>query len=378
MRNPQQQPDQAFAPQLGGERPPSTDLKVLTDIAAQSVAWAPELARIDPGSSGGILGLDFHLTEHGPKLIEINTNPGGLLINAVILDAVAQCAPSTWTLPHAGRDAAERGIGIWLDEARLQRGQPPRRMAIVDTAPADQFLAPEFELYARGFEGAGVPCVIRSPEVLGWHDRALRDREGPIDFVYNRLTDFALEGADVKAIADAYRHRGVALSPHPRAHACLADKRVLTLLGTPRIVRDAGATQREADVLANAVPETLLVDATHHERLWQERAGYFFKPASGYGSRGSYRGDKMTRRVWESLLRSPYVAQRIVAPSLRITAQGETLKADVRCYAGPEDVLLFAARLYQGQTTNMRTPGGGFAPVLTRPAVPDAGMTHPG
>ncbi len=34
MRNPQQQPDQAFAPQLGGERPPSTDLKVLTDIAA--------------------------------------------------------------------------------------------------------------------------------------------------------------------------------------------------------------------------------------------------------------------------------------------------------------------------------------------------------
>jgi hypothetical protein len=26
---------------------------------------------------------------------------------------------------------------------------------------------------------------------------------------------------------------------------------------------------------------------------------------------------------------------------------------------------LFAARLYQGQTTNMRTPGGGFAAVLT-------------
>jgi len=27
-------------------------------------------------------------------------------------------------------------------------------------------------------------------------------------------------------------------------------------------------------------------------------------------------------------------------------------------------ILLSAARLYQGQTTNMRTPGGGFAPVL--------------
>jgi hypothetical protein len=30
-------------------------------------------------------------------------------------------------------------------------------------------------------------------------------------------------------------------------------------------------------------------------------------------------------------------------------------------------VQLISARLYQGQTTNFRTPGGGFAPVLTVP-----------
>jgi hypothetical protein len=30
-----------------------------------------------------------------------------------------------------------------------------------------------------------------------------------------------------------------------------------------------------------------------------------------------------------------------------------------------QSVLLCAARRYQGQTTNFRTPGGGFAPVLT-------------
>jgi hypothetical protein len=36
---------------------------------------------------------------------------------------------------------------------------------------------------------------------------------------------------------------------------------------------------------------------------------------------------------------------------------------------------LRAARLYRGQTTNFRTPGGGFAPVLTLPQelVPRAG-----
>ena len=39
-------------------------------------------------------------------------------------------------------------------------------------------------------------------------------------------------------------------------------------------------------------------------------------------------------------------------------------KMDVRLYTYAGKTLLSAARLYQGQTTNFRTPGGGFAPVL--------------
>jgi hypothetical protein len=62
----------------------------------------------------------------------------------------------------------------------------------------------------------------------------------------------------------------------------------------------------------------------------------------------------------------PYVAQSIVPPSQRHTAHdAPALKVDVRCYAYLGHVVLIAARLYQGQTTNFRTPGGGFAPVLT-------------
>ena len=55
---------------------------------------------------------------------------------------------------------------------------------------------------------------------------------------------------------------------------------------------------------------------------------------------------------------------------------GETrseLKVDVRLYTYAGEVLLAAARLYQGQTTNMRTPGGGFAPVLEVRASTTAG-----
>jgi hypothetical protein len=39
-------------------------------------------------------------------------------------------------------------------------------------------------------------------------------------------------------------------------------------------------------------------------------------------------------------------------------------KMDVRLYTYDGQLLLAAARLYQGQTTNFRTPGGGFASVL--------------
>jgi hypothetical protein len=82
--------------------------------------------------------------------------------------------------------------------------------------------------------------------------------------------------------------------------------------------------------------------------------------------------------VWEEILSADYVAQEVVAPSERNIAEGTALKVDVRNYVYAGAVQLLAARLYQGQTTNLRTAGGGFAPVLTtRPASPD-GSADPG
>jgi hypothetical protein len=49
-----------------------------------------------------------------------------------------------------------------------------------------------------------------------------------------------------------------------------------------------------------------------------------------------------------------------------VTSGAETdLRVDVRNFVHREVTWLRAARLYRGQTTNFRTPGGGFAPVLT-------------
>ena len=62
-----------------------------------------------------------------------------------------------------------------------------------------------------------------------------------------------------------------------------------------------------------------------------------------------------------------YVAQRFAAPGERadVADPARMLKFDLRNYVYNGHVQLIAARLWQGQTTNFRTPGGGFAPVLT-------------
>lgn len=49
---------------------------------------------------------------------------------------------------------------------------------------------------------------------------------------------------------------------------------------------------------------------------------------------------------------------------VRVADTGNDLKLDIRAYAYAGEIQLVAARLYMGQTTNFRTPGGGFAPVF--------------
>ena len=91
-----------------------------------------------------------------------------------------------------------------------------------------------------------------------------------------------------------------------------------------------------------------------------------FKPWAGFGSRAAYRGDKLTQRIWQEIVQGQYVAQQLIPPSERgilVDDQETRLKMDIRAYVYAGSIQLLAARLYQGQTTNFRTPGGGFAPV---------------
>ena len=337
---------------------------------------APAGARRDHGPRGVFLGYDFHLGNGGPQLIEINTNAGGGLLNAALARAQqACCAEMTSVLSGAAMPGSleERFVAMFHAEWRRQRGGATlRRVAIVDLEPEGQYLHPEFLLFQELFRGAGIDATIVDPGRLVHRDGALWADGARVDLVYNRLTDFFLREDSSAALRTAYEAGDVVVTPNPYVYGVYADKRHLTVLSDPVRLREWGVAEHVVALLGASVPATRLVDGAQAEQLWSERKRYFFKPIDGYGGKAAYRGDKLTRGTWERILERPYVAQRLVAPSqrtIRIEDREVPLKLDLRNYVYDGEVQLVAARLYQGQTTNFRTAGGGFAPVFTEPRV---------
>lgn len=330
---------------------------------------APSIARADPGARGVFFGYDFHVGPDGIALIEINTNAGGALLNAALAHAQDPCAALAGSA--RGSQDAQRleqdVVAMFREEWRLGgTGGALRSVAIVDADPENQYLYPEFLMFRRLLQQHGIDAVIAGPEQLRWEDGRLWHGAAAIDLVYNRLTDFMLEAPASAALRAAYRARAAVVTPHPHAHALYANKRNLAILSDRARLDALGVPAATRDILAAGIPHTELVEPGAADRLWSLRRQRFFKPADGYGGRAAYRGDKLTRRVWDQILGGVYVAQAFVAPSERMVATPsgpESLKFDLRAYTYAGKVQWHAARVYQGQATNMRTPGGGFAAV---------------
>ena len=325
---------------------------------------APEIARHIPRAKGVFFGYDFHLNAEGAHLIEINTNAGGAFLNALLLQSQRNVV-----MPGeaAALDDLEQAfLDMFRNEWRLERGDAPlQTIVIVDEQPVQQYLYPEFVLAQRLFERAGITALIADPLELESRTDGLYCRERKLDLVYNRLTDFSLQ--QHLTLRRAYLGGQAVLTPHPQAYARYADKRNLALLTDVDSLRSMGVADEVITVLQAGIPQTRVVQAEDAEHWWQQRKQWFFKPAQGFGSRGTYRGANMTQRVFAEIMEGGYVAQRTALPGERVVcaegAEPASLKSDVRCYVYDGKVQLIAARLYQGQTTNFRTMGGGFAQV---------------
>lgn len=338
---------------------------------AEALARAPITAHRDFGPIGVFTSFDFHLGPTGPRLIEINSNAGGALLASALGAAQrACCEPMSDAAVDAPAPLAAEGsfLAMFRREWQLQRGAAALgRVLIVDDEPASQYLAPEFELFRRLFKRHGIDAAVADAAALQWRDGALWFEHQPVDMVYNRLTDFYLQEPRHSALREAWLAGAVVLTPHPRTHALYADKRNLGALSDDALLASWEVSQGDRSRLHEMVPRTQLVTAANAEKLWAQRKGLFFKPAGGYGAKAAWRGDKITRKVWEQVIGGGFLAQELVPPSQRLVAVDGTpsqLRFDLRAYTYAGEIQLLTARIYAGQTTNFRTPGGGFAAVV--------------
>ncbi|MFM9862006.1 MAG: hypothetical protein ACKVRO_00225 [Micropepsaceae bacterium] len=330
-----------------------------------ALAAAPSISRDAPHHLKGLFtGFDFHLTPAGPKLIEINTNAGGAFYGAMI-------DQTGWNEGNADAHPLGAWAELFVQHFRAEWAAAAqgklRTVAIVDDNPHEQFLKLEFDLAARMLRDAGIAAIIADPRELTFRDGRLWHGMAAIDFVYNRLTSFALDRAEDAAIRDALIAGAVVVSPSPRAHALLACKRNLTLLSDDAFLRNAGVDSATRETLVEAIPRTVALTPSNATDFWSKRERFYFKPMNGFGSRAVYDGAKLTTATWTQITaRADYVAQERV-DAARVDVPGhEPMRFDVRTFAYGATPFMRLARVYRGQTTNFRTPGGGFAPVRIR------------
>lgn len=279
---------------------------------------------------------DFHLTpQQELKLIEVNTNAAFLAMGLELYE--------TWNKSTAtgfNKDSLVKMFETELEGAQLSK----KHLAILDEKPQEQRLFIEFLIYQQLLQKKGWSCeIIDLPDLAQIVEPTL---------IYNRYTDFYLESENSKALKNLYQNNVLQLSPSPWEYFLLADKQRML------------DWQMQSDFL---VPSSLLkiIDLTtaSPEEVWAQRKNLFFKPKNSFGSKQAYKGASLSKKVFEEAIAQGFIAQEF-APASEIEVmqnnQSEKFKFDLRCYAYGSELQCVIARLYQGQTTNLKTIGGGF------------------
>jgi len=330
----------------------------------------------DLTGDGMIMGYDFHIGADGPQLIEVNTNAGGAFIVNEMNSVSNQSYP-----PCCGFGSLEMNPDLihkllqreWQSVGNGEMNENEITAAIVDDNPLEQYLYPDMQIAKSYFEKAGIKTIIADISELKFENGVLHSFGIPIDIVYNRSTDFALLEESSAALRNAALTGAAVVAPNPLHHALYANKRNFIDLTDVAKLGEYGLSKIQSTHLNTHVPNTVLLTTDNAAELYAQRKQLFFKPVDGFGSKAVYRGDKITSRVWQQTLQQieqgqQYIAQAIVPPSLRaVEAEGDRtrLKFDVRIFTAGGELIIATARIYQGQTTNFRTVGGGFGPVYT-------------
>lgn len=313
----------------------------------------------DPGNKSILMSYDFHLSSHGdPKLIETNTNASFLALGKVMYDVHEEFIPrGVHRLDHFTWERIASDIQkewtLWGIDRAL------KKIKIVDEAPSAQRLYLEFLLYKKVLEQFGWDVQIEDISDF---------RPDDADFIYNRWTDFYLDSPVSNTMKKAFIEKKCCISPNPFEYFLLADKQRMIDWASPQFLESLTDLQQKI-WQENVSPFLLNVEKMVRENadvLWSKRKNLFFKPQASFGSKQAFKGASISRSAFEQFFNSPSIAQELSpAPEVEFLVSGkvEKFKFDLRCYAYQGELELILARIYQGQTTNLKTAYGGFAPV---------------
>eukprot|EP01006_Ploeotia_vitrea_P033250 TRINITY_DN65375_c0_g1_i1.p1 TRINITY_DN65375_c0_g1~~TRINITY_DN65375_c0_g1_i1.p1 ORF type:complete len:489 (+),score=52.22 TRINITY_DN65375_c0_g1_i1:68-1468(+) len=279
-----------------------------------------------------MLGFDFHTTEHGPKLIEINTNAGGL----ASVFAAQQMNCEREIVKTLFVEAVAKEFTLATGHKRN-----PSYVVIVDDDADGQTLFAEMLFLAKLLVDAGVPADVVSPTDLKLTDEGLMHRNKKVEFLYNRMTDFRMTEEVHKHIRTAAIENKVVLTPHPATYARVADKRLLK------------------NIQHEVVPLCQQLSDRPMEEWCKIKKGWVFKPPDGAASKGVYRGDKVSNSKLKELPPDT-IAQQYCPPGV----SEDGAKFDVRVFTHGTQIIGLATRHFSGQVMEMRSSLSGFRAAL--------------
>lgn len=305
----------------------------------------------DPGNNSLFMSYDFHLNlESKPKLIEINTNAAFLTLGHYLY----QAHDLSTGLDFKISDLKD----LFLDELKSQgKSITQPKVLIMDEKPQEQRLFLEFLIVQELLQSFGWPCAIDDVHNYSKHK---------VDLVYNRYTDFYLKSPEAQPIKKDFLDRSVCFSPNPFEYFMLADKQRMIDWTSDDFWSGLNFPVEQIERIKSILPKTLSFKPELREEIWAQRKHLFFKPKNSFGSKQSYKGGSISKKIFEEVANENFLAQELLpAPETTLpTPEGpQTFRYDLRCYAYRDQLQMVIARVYQGQVTNLRTKWGGFAPV---------------
>jgi hypothetical protein len=335
------------------------------DAYASKLELVPVVGETPTRHESVLMAYDFHTDENDEcHLVEVNTNASGFLFSSLM------------EMAHSGEDAALYAPLVRLresftDELKLWgKASAAPAVAITDEDIPEQKMYAEFLMYRDLFRSWGWSAEFCEGRDFNFA-RPVLSAPGmaKVDLVYNRLTDFYLENPAHMALRGAFESQDACLSPNPREYWLLADKQRLIDLGKPGFLEAAGASAEEIAALQKVlIPTFEKSDFASEEEIWSQRRSLFFKPKRSHGGKSVYRGESVSRKVFERLMQEDVLVQKFTPAQKMPTDDPRSVlsnwKFDLRFYVYRDEIQLAVARIYQGQVTNFSSPLGGFTRLI--------------